>query len=105
MSLLKKNKLKKVIRTQSLVNPQSLIVDELEKDYSLTERTKLLEFLKFYSEWLYGPVDEDLENKMYFLEKERDDFVKFCDSKLYDTFNTIKEEDKLNFLYGVRFKI
>lgn len=31
-----------------------------------------MDLIKFYADWFYSPVDEELENKMYFLETEND---------------------------------
>lgn len=42
----------------------------ISKSYDKNQREQLIDLVKFYSEWLYGPVDEDLENKFYFLDYE-----------------------------------
>jgi hypothetical protein len=56
--------------------------------------------VKFYSDWLYSPVDEELENKLYFLDlNDNNTFEEFYTEQI----EKIYKKDKL---YGIRiFKI
>lgn len=38
--------------------------------YDHTEKSNILNLLNYASEWLYSPVDEELENKLYFLDMD-----------------------------------
>ena len=58
------------------------------------ERENLKNLLKFTVDWLYAPVDEDLENTMYFLHED-----------VEDQFNKYLARDMNNkFKYGIKLK-
>ncbi len=75
------------------------------KSYSIDERESLVDLVKFYADWLYSPVDEDLENKLYFLEqKENKNIDNYFYEKLRDEFENLNFEKKkrLETIYGLR---
>jgi hypothetical protein len=65
----------------------------------------LTDLLLFYSEWLYGPIDEELENKLYFLTTEKDFFNSYIYPKLIKEFNSVEDKEKLKSKFGLRIKI
>jgi hypothetical protein len=36
----------------------------------LQQREKAIDLVKYYADWFYAPVDEELENKLYFLDED-----------------------------------
>jgi len=73
----------------------------MDQNYSIEDRENLLDLVKFYSEWLYGPVDEDVENKLYFLSDNREEYF---NNSLKNLFNQtdIKEKEKIKNLFGIK---
>jgi hypothetical protein len=50
------------------------------------DRVQLTNHIKFITEWLYEPLDEDFENKMYFIEnseKQLEDYFRKADDNQY----------------------
>ena len=72
-----------------------------EKNYSIDEKEKIVDLVKFYSEWLYGPVDEELENRLYFLKENPQEYFSESLKNKFDELN-IKEKEKTNNLYGIK---
>jgi hypothetical protein len=73
----------------------------MDQNYSIEDREKLVDLVKFYSEWLYGPVDEDVENKLYFLSENRDEYFH---NSLKNIFNQtdMNEKEKIKNLFGIK---
>jgi hypothetical protein len=79
--------------------------DYLNKSYTIEERESLVDLVKFYADWLYSPVDEDLENKLYFLElKDEKNLDNYFYEKLKDEFENLNfdKKKKIETLYGLR---
>jgi hypothetical protein len=77
----------------------------MNKSYSIEERENLVDLVKFYAEWLYSPVDEELENKLYFLGPiENKYFEDYFYEKLKDEYDAVDldKKKKLEKLYGLR---
>ncbi len=72
------------------------------KNYSLDDRDKIIDLVKFYSDWLYTPIDEELENKLYFIDDS--DIDKHFYPKLKKEFEKSKLENKneMAYLYGIK---
>jgi hypothetical protein len=51
-----------------LIRKIYLIIEFANIKYDQTEKSNILNLLNYTSEWLYSPVDEELENKLYFLD-------------------------------------
>jgi hypothetical protein len=69
--------------------------------YNETERSKILNLLNYTSEWLYSPINEELENKLYFIDldknknkKENEDEDEDVDFEIYKK-NKQKENKKI----------
>ena len=70
------------------------------QNFSREERKKFVELVKLYSDWLYSPVDEDLENKLYFMGLDEHNTL---DEYYNDQLEKNYKKDKF---YGIRiFKI
>lgn len=80
----------------------------LNKTYTIEQREKLLDLIDFYGEWLYSPVDEELENKIYFLDFDRKSkhFENVIYNKLKVEIDAMGFEEKTNsdLVYGIRIK-
>lgn len=79
------------------INPntqeKSLKIEYANKTYNQQERMKLIDLIKFYADWLYSPIDEELENKLYFLdEAEVEDYFY---PKLKEEFEKLSLDDKM----------
>ncbi len=75
----------------------------LRKSYNLEDRENLKELVKFYSDWLYSPVDEEVENKLYFLDprhSEKSEQILF--DKLKENFDKNSKENSKKLVYGVK---
>ena len=44
---------------------------EFNVAYNSTEKSNILNLISYASEWLYSPVDEELENMLYFMDFEK----------------------------------
>ncbi len=49
-------------------NQKTLKNEYSNKHYSIEDRETIIDLLKFYTDWLYSPIDQDLENKIYFMD-------------------------------------
>ena len=58
---------------------------------------KTLDLIKFYSDWLYSPIDEEIENKLYFLDMDDNDNIEEYSK---DKLRKIYEPGKT---YGIRY--
>jgi hypothetical protein len=77
--------------------------DYLQKSYNLEDRENLKELIKFYSDWLYSPVDEEVENKLYFLDacqSEKSEQILF--DKLKENFDKNSKDNSKKLVYGVK---
>jgi hypothetical protein len=83
-------------------NQKILKQDLLNKQYNIEERTNLIDLIKFYSEWLYAPVDEELENKLYFISA--DNGILNLYPELNEKFNSLNINERDNFQFGIRNK-
>jgi len=94
-------------------NNKILKREYLNKNYTIDQRTNLKDLIKFYSDWLYSPVDEELENKIYFMEFSQDNKQLPVNTKSFEDlfYNNLKEEfeiqnleDKFNLtrVYGLK---
>lgn len=61
-------------------------------NYTNIDKTQLMNHIKFISEWLFEPLDEDFENKLYFIENAQETI----DQHLFKTWSD-------NYV-GLRFK-
>lgn len=83
-------------------------IEYSQKSYSTEEKENLIDLMKFYSDWLYGPVDEEIENKLYFIDINDstnlgikvEDFLSPELKKLFK--NT---ENNTNCYFGIRLKV
>jgi hypothetical protein len=58
---------------------------------------KTLNLIIFYSDWLYAPVDEEIENKLYFIDiDDKENLEEYTKDKL----QKIYEDGKT---YGIRY--
>jgi hypothetical protein len=74
---------------------------DLAKEAHSVDRKGIVDLIKFYSDWFYAPVDEELENRLYFL-----DLGAYNNIEDYMTDELVKnaktDKDKK---YGIRYKI
>jgi len=99
------NSVKKAENEKYEIDPitkeKKLKKDYLSKIYNLEERTKIIDLVKFYSDWLYSPVDEELENKLYFLDSS------LIEENFYENikkeFENTKDGNKMKVL-GIKIK-
>ena len=62
-------------------------------NYNETEKSNVINLLNYASEWLYSPIDEDLENKLYFMNLDN---IKDEDLGLLDKIKEkVSSKDKL----------
>jgi hypothetical protein len=82
------------------INKQSK-PDYDKQTYTKEEKYSLLNLIEFYADWLYSPVNEELENKLYFVNSNQtaDDYMR---DKIIDYYNNL--EDKNNKKFGIRPK-
>ena len=91
----------------------------LSKFYTIEQRDNLNDLVNFYADWLYGPVDEEMENKMYFLDfnsgnkgntgntgvnKKEKRFEDYFYNTLKDDIDLVElnQKKKLNTFYGLK---
>jgi hypothetical protein len=65
------------------------------KESQGVNRLQIIDLIKFYSEWLYEPVDEEMENKLYFLDLDGDNTVE-------DYFYKHVQKDKTK-MHGIKY--
>ena len=86
------------LKNKYLTKNNTVKEDLLSKSYDGPEkRQMMLDLVKYYSNWLYSPVDEELENKLYFLE----DNVSIEEYFLQEMKNT----EDISKKYGVKSRI
>ena len=74
-----------------------MIKEENAKMLTKEERMKTIDVIKFYSDWLYGPIDEEIENKLYFIDLEdKDNLEEYCKDKIQRIYEPGKS-------YGIRY--
>lgn len=74
----------------------------IDKNYSIEEREKIVDLVKFYAEWLYGPVEEDIDNKLYFLPENKTEYFYESLKNKFDELD-VKEKEKNKNLFGIKF--
>lgn len=89
------------------INPttkeKSLKSAYLNKTYSFENRETLVDLVKFYADWLYSPIDQELENKLYFLDLETSPEEYFY-PKLKNKFDALSPEERsgLDLVFGIK---
>jgi hypothetical protein len=64
---------------------------------SKEERIKTIDIIKFYSNWLYAPIDEDIENELYFIDlDDKNNIEEYCKVRLDKIYKPGKT-------YGIRY--
>ena len=61
------------------------------------ERMKTIDIIRFYSDWLYGPYDEEIENKLYFIDIDDKNTI---EEYYYNKIEKMYEPAKT---YGIRY--
>lgn len=95
---------KAIINKYQINNENKLdLKDEYRnKEYTQKDREQLINLVKFYAEWLYGPVDEDLENKLYFLEDSSLTVENYFYEELKKTENILGNKNSSTSFYGLK---
>ncbi len=86
-----------MIEIKKLEEDKNIIKEDRAILLSKEDRMKTIDIIKFYSDWLYAPVDEEIENKLYFVDLDDNNSIeKYCKDKL----DKIYEPGKT---YGIRY--
>ena len=103
-NLLKKSENQK-FETNPITKEKTIKEEYLHKTYNIQDRERLIDLVKFYSDWLYGPIDEELENKLYFIDYSNYGIKspeEFFYSKLKTEFeNSLREKEQI-LQYGIK---
>jgi hypothetical protein len=73
----------------------------MDKNYSIEDRENMVDLVKYCSEWLYGPVDEEIENKLYFLPENREEYFQYSLKNKFEEID-INEKQKIKNLFGIK---